>query len=114
MGIPVRGGAVIPVVHGAAAGREPGAFCRRDERSGDRRERRRTGRESPCAVRYGSIYAPGRRLVRDGDRADLRGRPWHQYPWFISGMNFEPRQRKLSIRVNFELGSRFAVPGAGR
>jgi hypothetical protein len=32
-------------------------------------------------------------------------------PWFIAGMNFEPQQRKLSIRVDFEVGSRFAVPG---
>ena len=29
----------------------------------------------------------------------------------IAGMNFEPQQRKLSIRVDFEVGSRFAVPG---
>ena len=26
-------------------------------------------------------------------------------------MNFEPIQRKLNIRVDFEVGSRFAVPG---
>jgi transposase len=32
-------------------------------------------------------------------------------PWFIAGMNFEPSQRKLKIRVDFEVGSRFAVPG---
>ena len=32
-------------------------------------------------------------------------------PWFIAGMNFEAQQRKLSIRVDFEVGSRFAVPG---
>ena len=32
-------------------------------------------------------------------------------PWFIAGMNFEPSQRKLNIRVNFEVGSRFAMPG---
>ena len=32
-------------------------------------------------------------------------------PWFIAGMNFEPSQRKLSIRVDFEVGSRFTVPG---
>ena len=32
-------------------------------------------------------------------------------PWFIAGMNFEPSQRKLNIRVDFEVGSRFAVPG---
>ncbi|EQD51206.1 transposase IS204/IS1001/IS1096/IS1165 family protein, partial [mine drainage metagenome] len=32
-------------------------------------------------------------------------------PWFIAGMNFEPNQRKLHIRVDFEVGSRFAVPG---
>lgn len=31
-------------------------------------------------------------------------------PWFIAGMNFEAQQRKLSIRVDFEVGSRFAVP----
>ena len=29
----------------------------------------------------------------------------------IAGMNFEPQQRKLSIRVDFEVSSRFAVPG---
>ena len=33
-------------------------------------------------------------------------------PWYIAGMNFEPSQRKLRIRVDFEVGSRFAVPGA--
>lgn len=32
-------------------------------------------------------------------------------PWFIAGMNFEPSQRKLNIQVDFEVGSRFAVPG---
>lgn len=32
-------------------------------------------------------------------------------PWFIAGMNFEPSQRKLNIRIDFEVGSRFAVPG---
>jgi hypothetical protein len=32
-------------------------------------------------------------------------------PWFIAGMNFEPSRRKLNIRVDFEVGSRFAVPG---
>ncbi|MGH8229543.1 MAG: ISL3 family transposase [Steroidobacteraceae bacterium] len=31
-------------------------------------------------------------------------------PWFIAGMNFEANQRKLNIRVDFEVGSRFAVP----
>jgi transposase len=33
-------------------------------------------------------------------------------PWYIAGMSFEPTQRKLKIRVDFEVGSRFAVPGA--
>ncbi len=32
-------------------------------------------------------------------------------PWFIAGMGFDETQRKLSIRVDFEVGSRFAVPG---
>jgi transposase len=32
-------------------------------------------------------------------------------PWFIAGMNFDQSQRKLSIRIDFEVGSRFAVPG---
>jgi len=32
-------------------------------------------------------------------------------PWFIAGMSFEPSQRKLNIRIDFEVGSRFAVPG---
>ena len=32
-------------------------------------------------------------------------------PWFIAGMNFDQSQRKLNIRVDFEVGSRFAVPG---
>lgn len=32
-------------------------------------------------------------------------------PWFIAGMKFEAEQRKLSIRVDFEVGSHFAVPG---
>lgn len=31
-------------------------------------------------------------------------------PWFIAGMGFDEQQRKLSIRVDFEVGSRFAVP----
>ena len=32
-------------------------------------------------------------------------------PWFIAGMNLDQSQRKLSIRIDFEVGSRFAVPG---
>lgn len=32
-------------------------------------------------------------------------------PWFIAGMGFDEKQRKLNIRVDFEVGSRFAVPG---
>jgi transposase len=32
-------------------------------------------------------------------------------PWYIAGMSFEESQRKLMIRVDFELGSRFAVAG---
>ena len=32
-------------------------------------------------------------------------------PWFIAGMNFEQSQRKLNIRVDFEVSNRFAVPG---
>lgn len=31
-------------------------------------------------------------------------------PWFIAGMNFDQSQRKLNIRIDFEVGSRFAVP----
>jgi transposase len=31
-------------------------------------------------------------------------------PWYIAGMNFEPSQRKLRIRVDFEVGTHFAVP----
>lgn len=32
-------------------------------------------------------------------------------PWFIAGMAFDEGRRKLNIRVDFEVGSRFAVPG---
>ncbi len=32
-------------------------------------------------------------------------------PWFIAGMGFDEKQRTLRIRVDFEVGSRFAVPG---
>jgi transposase len=32
-------------------------------------------------------------------------------PWYIAGLNFEPSKRKLRIRVDFEVGTRFAVPG---
>ena len=32
-------------------------------------------------------------------------------PWYIAGMNFEPCQKKLKIRVDFEVGTHFAVPG---
>lgn len=32
-------------------------------------------------------------------------------PWYIAGINFEESQRKLRIRVDFEVGSCFAVPG---
>jgi transposase len=32
-------------------------------------------------------------------------------PWYIAGMNFEPSQKKLKIRVDFEVGTHFAVPG---
>lgn len=32
-------------------------------------------------------------------------------PWYIAGLNFEPSQKKLRIRVDFEVGTRFAAPG---
>lgn len=32
-------------------------------------------------------------------------------PWYIAGMGFDEKQRTLNIRVDFEVGSRFAVPG---
>ena len=32
-------------------------------------------------------------------------------PWFIAGMGFDEKSRKLSIRVDFEVGTHFAVPG---
>ena len=32
-------------------------------------------------------------------------------PWYIAGMNFEPDHKKLRIRVDFEVGSRFSVAG---
>jgi Zn-dependent metalloprotease len=32
--------------------------------------------------------------------------------WSIAGMSFEPSRRRLRIRVDFEVGDRFAVPGA--
>ena len=32
-------------------------------------------------------------------------------PWYIAGMNFETSQKKLKIRVDFEVGTYFAVPG---
>ena len=35
-------------------------------------------------------------------------------PWFIAGMNFDASQRKLNIRVDCEVCSRFAVPGPVR
>jgi len=31
--------------------------------------------------------------------------------WFIAGTKFEPQQRTLRIRVDFKIGSRFAVRG---
>jgi transposase len=32
-------------------------------------------------------------------------------PWYIAGMNFDPTGGKLRIRIDFEVGTRFAVPG---
>ncbi len=32
-------------------------------------------------------------------------------PWYIAGINFEPDHKKLRIRVDFEVGSHFAVSG---
>lgn len=32
-------------------------------------------------------------------------------PWYIAGINFEESQKKLRIRVDFEVGTRFALPG---
>ena len=32
-------------------------------------------------------------------------------PWYIAGINFEPDHKNLRIRVDFEVGSHFAVPG---
>jgi transposase len=31
-------------------------------------------------------------------------------PWYIAGINFEPDHKKLRVRVDFEVGSHFAVP----
>jgi len=31
-------------------------------------------------------------------------------PWYIAGINFEPDHKKLRIRVDFEVGTHFAVP----
>jgi transposase len=32
-------------------------------------------------------------------------------PWYVAGLDFESGQRKLTIRVDFEVGTRFSVPG---
>jgi transposase len=32
-------------------------------------------------------------------------------PWYIAGMGFDPKERTLKVRVDFEVGSRFAVSG---
>lgn len=32
-------------------------------------------------------------------------------PRYIAGINFEPDHKKLRVRVDFEVGSHFAVPG---
>lgn len=32
-------------------------------------------------------------------------------PWYVAGLILEPRQRKLTIRVDFEVGTRFSVLG---
>jgi len=32
-------------------------------------------------------------------------------PWYIAELNFESSQSKLRIRVDFEVGTRVAVPG---
>ena len=32
-------------------------------------------------------------------------------PWYIAGLNFEPSKRVLKVCVDFQVGSRFAVPG---
>lgn len=34
-------------------------------------------------------------------------------PWYIAGMGFEPGARQLKVRIDFEVGSRFAVEGHG-
>lgn len=34
-----------------------------------------------------------------------------QSPWYIAGMQFDQSRRLLSIRVDFEVGTRFALPG---
>lgn len=31
-------------------------------------------------------------------------------PWYIAGLNFEPGKRLLKVRIDFQAGSRFAVP----
>ncbi|MFO1466053.1 MAG: hypothetical protein U1F35_06390 [Steroidobacteraceae bacterium] len=48
-------------------------------------------------------------MVTEKEHSSL---PWHQLPWFIAGMSFEPSQKKLNICVDFEVGSRFGVAGA--
>lgn len=32
-------------------------------------------------------------------------------PWYIAGLNFEPGKRVLKVCIDFQVGSRFAVPG---
>lgn len=34
-------------------------------------------------------------------------------PWYIAGMGFEPGEKKLKVRIDFEVGSRFAVEEHG-
>jgi hypothetical protein len=31
-------------------------------------------------------------------------------PWYIAGLKFEPEKRLLNVCIDFEVGSRFAVP----
>lgn len=82
----------------------------RAKRSGERSERLRIHGETPSGWHRADSAVV--RFVRTLDgRIDVVTEKIFESalgissPWFIAGMNFEPSQRKLNIRVNFEVGS---------
>ena len=115
MGNAATRGTAFPVVHRPRPIDGPASVAAEPSGPGQRSERLWPHGENPSrvALRGLSWWFPRK---QDG-RVDVVTEDIFESalgisnPGFIAGMNFEASPRKLNIRVDFEVGSRFAVPG---